>query len=189
MPRTVFHSENFVVEDPRVSVQIQSGVITVTGPRGVLSRDVSHLGLDVAWHPDMRKMTAKCLSNNRQLVARCGTLFSHVKDMITGVTKGYRYKMRFVTSHVPTKHSISDAKDQFKLSHFMGHGAKRISALAGVQIRDSPNKTEEIWVEGNDRDAVCLTCARIHKVSSSRNRSLTEFLNGMYVSERGYIDA
>ena len=189
MPRPVLHTAHLDIKEDRVQIQIKSGVVTVTGPRGTLTRDLSHLGLDIEWHDESKKVLARCWFGNRKLIARCGTLFGHIKNMVTGVTKGYRYKMRFVTAHFPIKHTISDSKDEFGFTHFMGQREKkRVAAPQGVKIMDSPSQKEEIWIEGNDRDAVSLTCAKIHQLTHIHNKDLRKFLDGIYVSEKGFID-
>jgi large subunit ribosomal protein L9e len=107
--------------------------------------------------------------------------------MVTGVTKGYRYKMRFVTAHFPIKHTIANGRE-FGFTHFMGQRERKvITAPEGVKIMDSPSQKEEIWIEGNDRDAVTLTCAKIHQMTHIRNKDLRKFLDGIYISEKGHI--
>jgi large subunit ribosomal protein L9e len=176
------------VKEENVTLQIKSGVVTVTGPRGTLVRDLSHLGLDIEYLEDAKKVLARCWFGNRKLVARTGTLFGHIKNMIVGVTKGYRYKMRFVTAHFPIKHTIGDNKDSFGFTHFMGQREKKhVKAPEGVKVMDSPVQKEEIWIEGNDKDAVSLLCAQIHQLSKIHNKDLRKFLDGIYVSEKGHI--
>ena len=189
MPRPVLHTAHLDIKDDNVKLAIKSGVVTVEGPRGKLVRDLSHLGLDVEWHEESKKVLARCWFGNRKLLARIGTLFGLIKNMCIGVTLGYRYKMRFVTAHFPIKHTISDTKDEFGFTHFMGQREKkRVHAPAGVKIMDSPSQKEEIWIEGNDRDAVSLTCAQIHQLTHIHNKDLRKFLDGIYISEKGYID-
>ncbi|OHT02542.1 ribosomal protein L6 [Tritrichomonas foetus] len=188
MPRPVLHQDHLKIEKD-VKVQIKSGVVTITGKRGTLTRDLSCLHLDFEWDEAEKQVVARCWFGNRKLVARIGTLFGHIKNMITGVTRGYRYKMRFVTAHFPIKHTISDKNDEFAFTHFMGQREKkRVVAPAGVIIKDSPSQKEEIWVEGNSLDDVSLTCAKIHQHTHIHNKDLRKFLDGIYVSEKGFIE-
>jgi len=189
MPRPVLHQDALAIAEENVEVEVKSGVVTVAGPRGSLTRDFRHLTLDLEWQAGPRRLVARCWFGNRKMTARCGTLFGHVKNMVTGVTQGYRYKMRFVTAHFPIKHTISAEKNEFGFTHFMGQREnKRITAQAGVTIGDSrAGQKDEIWVEGCDKDAVALTCAQIHQSTHIRNKDLRKFLDGIYVSERGHI--
>jgi len=40
--------------------------------------------------------------------ALVGTIYSHIQNMITGVTKGYQYKLKIVFSHFPISVKIQD---------------------------------------------------------------------------------
>lgn len=188
MPRPVLHQDHLKIEKD-VKVQAKSGVVTISGKRGSLTRDFKALHLDFEWQEDQKQFVARCWFGNRKLIARIGTLFGHIKNMVTGVTVGYRYKMRFVTAHFPIKHTINSEHNQFSFTHFMGQREKKmVDAPQGVKISDSPSQKEEIWVEGNSLDDVSLTCARIHQLTKIRNKDLRKFLDGIYVSERGHID-
>ena len=187
MPRPVLHQDHLKIENPDVKVEVHSGKVTITGKRGTLTRDLSCLHLDFEWDEAERQVVARCWFGNRKLVARIGTLFGHIKNMVTGVTRGYRFKMRFVTAHFPIKHTING--QEFAFTHFMGQREKKkVVAPPGVVIKDSPNQKEEIWVEGNNLDEVSLVCAKIHQHTHIHNKDLRKFLDGIYVSERGYLE-
>lgn len=188
MPRPVLHTDHIKIEED-VKVDVKSGIVKITGPRGSLERDLRHLRLDFEFSQQDRTLTARCWFGNRKLVARIGTLFGIVKNMVIGVIKGYRYKMRFVTAHFPIKHVIADTKDEFSFTHFMGQREKKtVKAPQGVKIMDSPAQKEEIWIEGNDLESVSLMCAQIHQLTKIKNKDLRKFLDGIYVSEKGHID-
>merc|ERR1712137_984467 len=61
----------------------------------------------------------------RRLPLRCGsdppsktpssTVITHIKNMMIGVTKGFRYKMRFVYAHFPVNVNITDEKDLIEI--------------------------------------------------------------------------
>jgi large subunit ribosomal protein L9e len=183
----VLHEDHLKIEDLGVTVGIKCGKISIEGPRGKLERDLSHLRLDFEWDSAENQVVARCWFGNRKQVARIGTLFGHIRKMVIGVTKGFRYKMRFVTAHFPIKHSIQDNRE-FGFNHFMGEREKRvISAREGVEIKDSPTQKEEIWIEGSNLLDVTHTCALIHQSCKIRHKDLRKFLDGIYISEKGTI--
>jgi large subunit ribosomal protein L9e len=187
MPRPVLVQRQLKIEDD-VTIGIKAGVVEVQGPRGVLRRDLSHLSLEFEWVPAEKQVSARCWFGNRKLVARINTLFGHIKNMVTGVTKGFRYKMRFVTAHFPIKHTIIEDLNELQFTHFMGQRERfSVKAPVGVQIKNSESQKEEIWIEGTDVDAVSVTCARIHQLTHIRNKDLRKFLDGIYISEKGHI--
>jgi large subunit ribosomal protein L9e len=186
MPRQVLQQDNLKIEDPNVTVTIKAGVVTVEGPLGTLTRDLSHLHIEFEWDSAGSQVTARCWFGNRKQSARIGTLFGHIKNMVVGVTKGYRYKMRFVTAHFPIKHLINDTKDEFSFSHFMGERERRtIRAPPGVKILDG--QKEEIVLEGSNLLDVTQTAAKIHQSCHVRNKDLRKFLDGIYISEKTTI--
>jgi large subunit ribosomal protein L9e len=186
MPRQVLHADSFKIEDESVTVAIKAGVVIIEGPLGSLKRDLSHLHIEFEWDSEKRQVNARSWFGNRKQVARIGTLFGHIKNMVVGVTKGYRYKMRFVTAHFPIKHLINDAKDEFAFSHFMGERERRtIKAPAGVVIKDG--QKEEIILEGSNLLDVTQTAAKIHQSCHVRDKDLRKFLDGIYISEKTTI--
>jgi large subunit ribosomal protein L9e len=133
------------------------------------------------------QIVARRWFGNRKQVARVGTLFGHIKNMVVGVSKGYRYKMRFVTAHFPIKHLINDTKEEFSFSHFMGERERKIiKAPAGVKILDG--QKDEIILEGSNVLNVTQTAATIHQACRIRDKDLRKFLDGIYISEKTTIN-
>ncbi|XVF53831.1 hypothetical protein PTKIN_Ptkin05aG0130700 [Pterospermum kingtungense] len=48
------------------------------------------------------------------------TALNHVKNLVTGVTKGYYYKMRFVYAHLPINASITNGNKSIEIHNFLG---------------------------------------------------------------------
>merc|ERR1712178_460088 len=68
-----------------VKMTVKGQLVTVSGPRGTLKRDFSHLKVE------LKKTGPQSLR----------TVSSHINNMATGVTAGFRYKMRTVYAHFP----------------------------------------------------------------------------------------
>jgi large subunit ribosomal protein L9e len=92
-----------------VKIEIKAKQIRVTGPRGVLTR----------------KLKVEAWFGTRKTMAAIRTAISHINNLITGVTKGYRYKMRFVYAHFPINASITAENDNIEIRNFLGE--KRVS--------------------------------------------------------------
>ncbi|KAK4789954.1 hypothetical protein SAY86_017258 [Trapa natans] len=73
--------------------------------RGNLTRDFKHLNLDFQLIKDeakgKRKLKIDAWFGSRKTSAAIRTALSHVENLISGVTQGYRYNMRFVYAHFP----------------------------------------------------------------------------------------
>lgn len=88
------------------------------------------------------------------LVATCAT---HINNMITGVTKGYRYKMHLVKKHFPIEVAING--EVLEIGRFLGGRHLRIvKLLDGVTCKKNDKNPEELWFDGNDIEKVSLTC-------------------------------
>jgi large subunit ribosomal protein L9e len=110
-----------------VKIEIKAKQIRVTGPRGVLTRNFKHLNLDFQMLEGGRKLKVEAWFGTRKTMAAIRTAISHINNLITGVSKGYRYKMRFVYAHFPINASITAENDNIEIRNFLGE--KRVSSL------------------------------------------------------------
>ena len=129
-------------------------------------------------------------NGDRKHVAALRTVKSLIANLITGVTKGYKYKMRFVYAHFPINVNIID-KDGAKfveIRNFLGEKRVRhIKIQEGVTMELSSTQKDELVVTGNSLEAVSQNCADIQQICRVRNKDIRKFLDGIYVSERGTI--
>lgn len=79
-----------------VTVTIKNRKVTVKGPRGVLSRDLSHLRVNLFTEKkgDASVVKVELWFGNRLGLATLRTVLTHIENMIVGVTKGYLFKMK-----------------------------------------------------------------------------------------------
>ena len=103
-----------------VTVKVAAKVVTVEGPRGKLTRNFKHLNLDFQLQDGGRKLKVDAWFGTRRTMAAIRTAISHVQNLITGVTKGYRYKMRFVYAHFPINASITNGNTAIEIRNFLG---------------------------------------------------------------------
>eukprot|EP00479_Gromia_sphaerica_P012505 TRINITY_DN662_c0_g1_i1.p1 TRINITY_DN662_c0_g1~~TRINITY_DN662_c0_g1_i1.p1 ORF type:complete len:121 (+),score=20.40 TRINITY_DN662_c0_g1_i1:363-725(+) len=116
--------------------------------------------------------------------------------MVTGVTKGFRYKMRLVYAHFPINVTIVDKVtkevqeigDLVEIRNFLGERrTRRVEMLGGVVITRSEIVKDELILEGNDIDNVSQSAATIQQSTLVRNKDIRKFLDGIYVSQKGEI--
>lgn len=120
--KTILSSETMDIPDG-VKIKVKAKIIEVEGPRGKLSRNFKHLNLDFELIKDesgKRKLKIDAWFGSRKTTAAIRTALSHVENLITGVTKGYRYKMRFVYAHFPINASITNANKSIEIRNFLG---------------------------------------------------------------------
>jgi len=187
----IYSSETLTVPEG-VTVGIKARQITVTGPRGKLLKDLKHINIsfvkkspteiDIVLHHGIRKG-----------VAALRTVKSIIENMITGVTKGYKYKMRYVYAHFPINVNIEEDKETGKktveIRNFVGEKiVRRVTLLPGVEVETSANVKDEISLSGNSLENVSQSAADIQQICRVRNKDIRKFLDGLYVSEKGNIE-
>ena len=166
-----------------VEVEVRSRFVKVKGPRGELTRDFKHVNMDIRLVGDKSIRVDIWFANRRQL-ACVRTVCSHIDNMITGVTRGFLYKMRFVYSHFPINVTLNG--ENVEIRNFLGEKrVRKVKLLDGVKYVRSADVKDQIELSGNDIANVSLTAAQIQQSTNVRKKDLRKFLDGIYVSEKG----
>lgn len=88
--RDVLSTEDLPVPEG-VTVTIKSRLVTVTGPRGTLKKNLRHVNMDIQLHPKLVKgqklISLAVWQGGRKHVACLRTIRSAINNMIIGVTK------------------------------------------------------------------------------------------------------
>jgi large subunit ribosomal protein L9e len=171
-----------------VNVNIKARIVTVTGPRGTLTKNLRHVDVTFSKVSD-RQIRITVQHGDRKHVAALRTVKSLVANMITGVTKGYKYKMRYVYAHFPINVNVEQNGTIVEIRNFLGEKRVRtINALEGVKVEISTGQKDELILTGNSLENVSQSAADIQQICRVRNKDIRKFLDGIYVSERGTIE-
>ncbi|KAH8556435.1 ribosomal protein L6, alpha-beta domain-containing protein [Umbelopsis sp. PMI_123] len=171
-----------------VEVNIKSRIVTVKGPRGELTKNLRHLNMEIKSVGE-DKLKFVVYHGNRKHVACIRTVRSIVNNMITGVTKGFEYKMRYVYAHFPINVIVNDNGKEVEIRNFLGQKVTfRVKMLEGVSVEISSTQKDELIITGNDLDAVSQSAASIQQATRVKNKDIRKFLDGIYVSERNVIE-
>ncbi|KAI0284349.1 ribosomal protein L6 [Russula aff. rugulosa BPL654] len=185
--RDILKTEELEIPDG-VTVSVKSRVIVVTGPRGTLTKTVRHVNMDIRLikpKTKTNKVTLAVWQGNRKHVACLRTIKSLISNMITGVTKGFLYKMRAVYAHFPINCIIQEDGHRLEIRNFLGEKTVRhVDMLGGVTIYESKAQKDELILEGADIENVSQSAASIQGICRVRNKDIRKFLDGIYVSEK-----
>jgi large subunit ribosomal protein L6 len=170
-------SETIQIPDG-VQLTIEGRKVIVKGPKGTLTRDFSHEPVSL----EMNDKTVRIWVQwpRKKESALVGTIHSHIQNMITGVMKGFTYKLKIVFSHFPISTKIKEKT--FLIENFTGERSPRKSKIIGdVQVKI---QGEDIVVQGIDLEDVSQTAANIEQSTKVRRKDPRIFLDGLYVFEQ-----
>jgi large subunit ribosomal protein L6 len=168
-----------VIQVPEdVEVGLEGRRITVKGPKGTLTRDFSHEPVSIELEGKMMRVSAEW--PRKREAALVGTVRSHIQNMITGVKKGFTYKLKIVFSHFPVSAKLQERT--VLIENFTGERNPRKAKIIGnvkVNIQG-----EDILVQGINLEDVSQTAANIEQATKVKRKDPRIFLDGLYVYEQ-----
>merc|ERR1712032_351241 len=100
------------------------------------------------------------------------------------------YKMRLVYAHFPINATITNGGSTVELRNFLGEKRVRIvNMLPGVKVDKSAATKDELVVTGSDIDLTSRSAALIRQSCLVKDKDIRKFLDGIYVSSHGVIEA
>jgi large subunit ribosomal protein L6 len=161
-----------------VVVSIDGHKVTVRGSKATLIRDFSHAKVSLETNGKTVRVWAQW--PRKKEASLIGTIESHIKNMIIGVTKGYTYKLKIVFSHFPITVKVQDRA--VFVENFTGERRPRKAKILGdVKVK---LETDDIIVQGTSLEDVSQTSANIEMMTRVTNKDPRVFLDGIYVFER-----
>lgn len=91
-------------------MHIKTRIVTVEGPRGKLVNNLGHLAVSFST-PEKDRINIELHHGARKNVATLRTVRTIINNMIIGVTKGFKYKMRYVYAHFPINVNMEKNKE------------------------------------------------------------------------------
>ncbi|KAK1764619.1 60S ribosomal protein L9 [Phialemonium atrogriseum] len=185
------HSEETLLVPEGVTVHIKSRIVTVEGPRGKLTKNLNHLAVSFS-QPKKNVVGMEIHHGGRKNVASLRTVRTLINNLIIGVTKGFKYKLRYVYAHFPINVNIDKDNEtglyEVEIRNFIGEKiVRRVVMLPGVDVEVSSAQKDELILLGNSLENVSQSAADIQQICKVRNKDIRKFLDGIYVSEKGNI--
>jgi large subunit ribosomal protein L6 len=161
-----------------VTVNVVGKTINVKGAKGNISRDFSYATVAIEGEGKNVRIWAKW--PRKKEAALIGTIYSHINNMIVGVTKGYTYKMKIVFSHFPITVKLQDKN--VVIENFTGERRpRRVKINGDVKVKIEP---DDIVLSGINLEQVSQTAANIEQSTKVRGKDPRVFLDGIYTYER-----
>jgi len=183
MVKLIHYSEEVEIPE-NVTLEVEGMKVKVSGPKGTLKRDFSH-----ARHVILRKEDSKVIVEtyfaNRKRKALVGSIAAHIRNMIIGVTKGYRYKLKIIYSHFPISVKVQGKK--IIIENYLGEKAPRYAEVFGDDVTVRV-EGEDVIVEGINIEHVGQTAANIEKAARIKDYDPRVFMDGIYIYEKGTME-
>ena len=178
MPVAGFVEERVKIPDG-VTVAIEGDEVRVSAGTATLSRRLRHprVALSVAGG----EVRVRCELPKRKEKAIVGTYAAHIHNMIQGVTRGWRYRMKIVYSHFPMKASVKGT--EFVIENFLGERhPRKAPILAGANVAV---EGDQVVIRGADLEAVSQTAANIEQSTKIKGFDPRVFQDGIYIVAKG----
>lgn len=171
-----------IVIPDNVKAEIHDNVITVEGRLGKLKKNI--LKIPVVVLIQDKKIVIRPYGKRKKDLAITNTTKSIIGNMITGVEKGFTYKLKIVSAHFPM--SVKIKGDKVNVENYFGERSPRTSQIVGDATKVTVGG-EDVIVKGPSLEDVSQTAANIELSTNMKNKDHRVFLDGVYVysKERG----
>jgi len=158
----------------------QGKTLSVTGPLGTIEADFSH-ARDISIRIEGSALSVEAEGQERRRkVAIVGTIAAHIRNMVTGVTKGFTYRLKIVYAHFPM--SVKAQRNRVVIDNFAGERRPRSVRIAG-DVRVSAD-ADDVVVRGIDIRDVSQTAANIEQATKVKSKDPRVFLDGIFLYDR-----
>ena len=166
-----------------VSVKKQGHHVVVTGRKGTIIKDFHKLPalIDVS----DRTITIRPAGKRKRDLAITNTAKSIINNMLTGVDKGFRYKLKIVFAHFPI--SVKVRGREVYVENFFGERSARISHIVGDATKVNISG-DDVIVKGPSLEEVSQTAANIESSTRVKGKDQRVFLDGLYIYSRSEGD-
>jgi len=158
-----------------VTATLQGRTLTIKGKLGQSKKHFDKVNVNVAVDGNRVVFTPFSVKKKDNVIIN--TVASIVNNMVTGVTKGFTYKLKVVYAHFPI--TIKTKGDQILVENFVGERSPRVSKIVGdckVSVEG-----DDIIVKGVSLEDVGQTAANVELATKIRRKDQRIFLDGVYI--------
>jgi len=174
-----------------VKIEIRARKVWVEGKRGKLFRNFKHAQVEIKKITKEDGKTVILVEKRFSKKKRCAvvkTIAAHIRNLFLGVSKGFRYKMKLIYAHFPINVAVVNNNTTLEIRNYIGQKDLRIVNMwKNVKIIE-PGTKDELWIEGNDIEAVSHSASQIWQSCRVHNKDIRKFLDGIYVYAKGVQD-
>ncbi|HET7149329.1 MAG TPA: 50S ribosomal protein L6 [Candidatus Nitrosopolaris sp.] len=165
-----------------VKAEILDNIISVEGRLGKLKKNV--MRIPVAVRVQDNKFVIRPYGKRKKDLAITNTVRSIIRNMLTGVEKGFTYRLKIVSAHFPI--SVKLRGEKVSVENYFGERSPRTSRIVGEDTKVTI-VGDDILVQGPSLEDVSQTAANIELSTKMKGKDQRVFLDGLYIysKERG----
>ena len=143
---------------------------------GKLTKNLSHLAVSFT-NPKKNIINIELHHGARKNIATLRTVRTIINNLVIGVTKGFKYKMRYVYAHFPINVNLDKNNEtglwEVEIRNFIGEKiVRRVTMQAGVDVETSKTQKDELLLMGNSLEDVSQSAADIQQICRVRNKDI-----------------
>ena len=158
-----------------VSASLAGRILAVKGKLGEAKKNFDKINVNISVVGNRVVFTPFSAKKKDNVIIN--TVSSIVNNMVTGVTKGYTYKVKVVYAHFPI--TVKTKGKQVLVENFVGERSPRVADIVG----DSRVSVEgdDVIVKGVSLEDVGQTAANIELATKIKRKDQRIFLDGLYI--------
>jgi large subunit ribosomal protein L6 len=168
------------------AVQVPSGVkatldgrqLVIKGKLGETRKSFDKINVNLAVQGD--KIVFTPFSEKKKDNVVVNTVLSIVGNMVTGVTKGFTYRVKVVYAHFPI--SVKTKGDEILVENFVGERSPRVAKIVGackVTVEG-----DDVVIKGVSLEDVGQTAANLELATRIKRKDQRVFLDGLYIYQK-----
>ena len=158
-----------------VTVTLQGRALSLKGKLGEARKNFDKINVNIA--VEGGKVVISPFSAKKKDNVIINTVSSIIHNMVTGVTKGFTYKVKVVYAHFPI--TVKTKGRQILVENFVGERSPRVAEIVGdckVTVEG-----DDVIVKGVSLEDVGQTAANIELATKIRRKDQRIFLDGLYI--------
>lgn len=159
-----------------VKAEILDNVFIVEGRLGRLKKNI--LMIPVVVLVQDKTIVVRPYGRRKKDLAITNTVRSIIRNMLTGVEKGFTYKLKIVSAHFPM--SVKLRGDKVNIENYFGERSPRTSQVVGKDTKVTV-VGEDVLVQGPSLEDVSQTAANIELSTKMKGKDQRVFLDGLYI--------
>jgi large subunit ribosomal protein L6 len=161
-----------------VTATLQGRTLSIKGKLGEAKKDFAKINVNIS--VEGNRVLISPFSTKKKDNIIINTVASIIRNMITGVTKGYTYRLKVVYAHFPI--TVRTKGNQILVENFIGERSPRVANIVGdckVTIEG-----DDIIVKGVSVEDVGQTAANVEAATKIKRKDQRIFLDGVYIYQK-----